>query len=311
MRRARPLSIVGVLQDGFFVWVVLGSLWGYFQPDFASRGRPFIAWMIGLIMLGMGLTLTRQDLARIPRSGRAVGIGVVAQFVCMPLVGWALAAGFGLPPELAIGVILVGAAPGGTASNVIAFLSKGDVALSVSMTVVSTLLCVVLTPMWVWLLGSTWIAVDFFQLLITIAKIVLGPVVLGVALRSLWTPRRWVLEGLLPLGSMLIIALVVGIIVANNREQLHASGPTLAVVVLHCTLGFVLGIAGTRKLVPSQRQRTTIGIEVGMQNSGMAVALAMAHFSPLAAVPGAIFSVWQNVFGVAFAAYRRRRPSAD
>jgi BASS family bile acid:Na+ symporter len=311
MERARRLSLAGVLQDGFFIWVLLGSLGGYFQPEVASQGRPLIAWMIGAIMLGMGLTLSRQDLARIPRSGRAVGIGVLAQFLVMPLVAWALATGFGLPPELAIGVILVGAAPGGTASNVIAFLAKGDVALSVSMTVVSTLLCVVLTPLWVWLLGSTWIAVDFQQLLVTIAKIVVGPVVMGVALRSVWTPRPWILGGLLPLGSMFIIALVVGIIVANNRAQLQASGPVLAVVVLHCTLGFVLGMAGTRKLVPSQRQRTTIGIEVGMQNSGMAVALALAHFGPLAAVPGAIFSVWQNVFGAAFAAYRRRRAYSD
>jgi BASS family bile acid:Na+ symporter len=311
MKRARPPSLAGILQDGFLLWVLLGSLWGYLQPVVAGRGRPFISWMIGAIMLGMGLTLTRQDLARIPRSGRAVGIGVLAQFLVMPLVGWALARGFDLPPELAIGVILVGAAPGGTASNVIAFLSRGDVALSVSMTVVSTLLCVVLTPFWVWLLGSAWIAVDFQQLLVTIAKIVVGPVVLGVALRSVWTPRPWILEGLLPLGSMFIIALVVGIIVASNRAQLQAAAPVFVVVVLHCTLGFVLGIGGTRKLVPSERQRTTIGIEVGMQNSGMAVALALAHFGPLAAVPGAIFSVWQNLFGAAFAAYRRRRAYRD
>jgi BASS family bile acid:Na+ symporter len=161
MTRGSLHTLFGFLQDGFFVWVLLGCLWGYWQPEFALRGSDYIPEMIGAIMLGMGLTLTRQELTRLPRSGRALGLGVVAQFLCMPLCGWALALAlalalaFGLSPELAIGVILVGAAPGGTASNVITFLSKGDVALSVGMTVVSTSLCIFVTPLWVWLLGST------------------------------------------------------------------------------------------------------------------------------------------------------------
>jgi BASS family bile acid:Na+ symporter len=267
--------------------------------------------MIGCIMLGMGLTLTREAVERLPRSGRALGLGVLAQFLCMPIVGWVLALVFRLPPELALGVILVGAAPGGTASNVIAFLARGDVALSVGMTVVSTLLCVVLTPAWVWLLGSTWISIDPLALLGSITKIVLGPVLLGMAVRRFWTPRKWILEGALPLTSMLIIAAVVGIIVANNHQQLHLSAMAMLVVVLHCSLGFVLGIRGTSRWVSSEKQRTTIGIEVGMQNSGLAVALAVTHFGPLAAVPGAIFSVWQNLFGAAYAAYRRRKPFQD
>jgi BASS family bile acid:Na+ symporter len=186
-------------------------------------------------------------------------------------------------------------------------LSKGDVALSVSMTLVSTLLCVVVTPLWVWLLGSTWISIDPVPLLLTISKIVLVPLIVGISVRAFWTPRPWILDGLLPLASMLIIAVVVGIIVAGSREQLQSSIGVFAVVVLHCSLGFALGIWGTRRMIPSARQRTTIGIEVGMQNSGLAIALAMAHFGAIAAVPGAIFSVWQNLFGAAFAAYHRRK----
>ena len=307
MTRGSLHTLFGFLQDGFFVWVLLGCLWGYWQPELALQGRDYIAEMIGAIMLGMGMTLTRQELARLPRSARALGLGVVAQFLCMPLCGWALALAFGLSPELAIGVILVGAAPGGTASNVITFLSKGDVALSVGMTVVSTSLCVFVTPLWVWLLGSTWITIEPGPLLLTISKIVLAPLIVGVAVRALWTPRAWILDGLLPLTSMLIIAVVVGIIVAGSREQLQGSLGVFAVVVLHCSLGFALGIWGTRRMISSARQRTTIGIEVGMQNSGLAIALAMAHFGVTAAVPGAIFSVWQNLFGAAFAAYHRRK----
>jgi BASS family bile acid:Na+ symporter len=305
--RSASWRLLGLAQDGFFLWVVLGALWGYWQPELVRVGKPFIAEMIGCIMLGMGLTLTREELARLPHSGRALGLGVLAQFVCMPIVGWMLALVSGLPPELGLGVILVGAAPGGTASNVITFLARGDVALSVGMTVVSTLLCIVLTPAWVWLLGSTWVPIDPLALLGSIAKIVLGPVLVGVVARWFWTPRRWILDGALPLLSMIIIAAVVGIIVASNRGQLQMSAVVLLVVVLHCSLGFALGILGTRRWVRSERQRTTIGIEVGMQNSGLAVALAVTHFGPLAAVPGALFSVWQNVFGAAFAAYSRRR----
>jgi BASS family bile acid:Na+ symporter len=144
-------------------------------------------------------------------------------------------------------------------------------------------------------------------LLLTISKIVLAPLMVGIAARALWTPKPWILEGLLPLISMLIIAVVVGIIVAGSREQLQGSTGVFAVVVLHCSLGFALGTWGTRRMISAARQRTTIAIEVGMQNSGLAIALAMAHFGVVAAVPGAIFSVWQNLFGAAFAAYHRRK----
>lgn len=311
MKRARTFRFWGLLQDGFFLWVFAGSLWGYTFPEVASQGTAYIAKMIGLIMLGMGLTLTREDLARLPKAGRALFLGVFLQFLCMPLFGFMLAIAWDLPAELALGTLLVGAAPGGTASNVIAFLSKADVALSVSMTVLSTLLCVLLTPLWVYLLGSIWIDIDPLSLLQTIATIVLGPVLLGILIRSVWTPPRFVLEGVLPFLSMLIIAVVIGIIVGKNRAELVASPTVYAVVITHCALGFTLGILGTRPWIHSEKARTTIGIEVGMQNSGLAVALAIAHFSPLAAVPGAVFSVWQNLFGAAFAAIRRRKAYRD
>lgn len=181
-------------------------------------------------------------------------------------------------------------------------------ALSVGMTTASTLLSPLLTPLWVWLLGSAWVPVDPVPLLWTVTKIVLIPVILGALIRRFWTPGPWILEGILPLFSIAVIAWIVGVIVALNHERIGSAGVVLIAVIAHNAIGLLLGYAGAMQATRYESRRRTLSIEVGMQNSGLAVALSVAHFGPVAALPGALFSVWHNVTGALLAAIWRRRP---
>ncbi len=298
---------VKYIQDGFVVWVLLGAAWGWFAPDMAASGKTWIPEALAAVMLGMGLTLTHHDVLNLRHSGRMLMVGVALQYLVMPLGAWVIAMALGLPKLLAVGVILVGACPGGTASNVVAFLARGDVALSVGMTTVSTLLSPILTPVWIWVLASTWISIDPLALLWTVTKIVLLPVVLGIVIRRVWSPSAWFFEGVLPIVSMVIIAWIVGVIVGLNHDHLNVAGVVVLAVIAHNALGLGIGYWGSRFKNATSHQRRTVAIEVGMQNSGLAVALAIAHFGPMAAVPGAIFSIWHNVTGPLLASVWRRR----
>ncbi len=299
---------LGLVQGGFVLWVMLGALWGYTFPATAAHGREWIPEMLALVMLGMGLTLTKRDISALRGAGRPLLVGICLQFLVMPLCAWLLARLFGLSDALAVGLVLVGAAPGGTASNVVTFLARGDVSLSVAMTTASTLLAPVMTPLWTWLLASAWLPVDPLALLWSVTRIVLIPVILGVAIRTVWSPGRFFLEGLLPLVSMLVIAWIVGVITALNLPQLHHPAmPALAAIVLLNAAGLTLGYLGARHAGQSRIRCRTVSIEVGMQNSGLAVALAMAHFSPLSALPGALFSLWHNLTGPVLASIWRRK----
>ncbi|MFQ5990023.1 MAG: bile acid:sodium symporter family protein [Candidatus Methylomirabilales bacterium] len=310
-REALP-SWLKLIQDGFLIWVLLGAWWGYVAPEMAAPGKTWIPEALAVIMLGMGLTLTREDLNNLRYAGKPLIIGVVLQYFVMPLGGWLVAVALGLPKLLALGVILVGACPGGTASNVVAFLARGDVALSVAMTTASTLLSPVMTPLWVWLLGSAWVPIDPVPLLWTVTQIVLIPVILGALIRRFWTPGPWILEGILPLFSIAVIAWIVGVIVALEHDRIGSAGVVLIAVIAHNAMGLILGYLGARQANISVSRRRTVSIEVGMQNSGLAVALAVAHFGPVAAIPGAIFSVWHNVTGPLLAAiWRRRQPGVE
>jgi len=299
---------VGLAQRGFVLWVVLGALWGYAFPGTAALGKAWIPEILALVMLGMGLTLTGKDMRALRSAGPPLLTGVCLQFLIMPLCAWLLAHLFALPDALAIGLILVGAAPGGTASNVVTYLARGDVALSIAMTTASTLLAPVMTPLWVWLLASAWLPVDPLALLWSVVRIVLIPVIFGIGLRTLWRPGSYVLDGVLPLGSMLVIAWIVGVIIALNRSYLDDMAMSLLVAVaLLNTCGLLLGYLGARHTGQPRIRCRTVSIEVGMQNSGLAVALAVAHLSPLAALPGALFSLWHNLTGPALAAIWRHR----
>jgi len=256
--------------------------------------------MLGVIMFGMGLTLSPQDFRIVLRRPRDILVGCVAQFTVMPLLALGLTWAFSLPKELALGVILVGCCPGGTASNVITYLAQGDLALSVGMTATSTLLAPVLTPLLVWLMAGTMVDVDTMGMLLSIVYVVIAPIAVGLLCQRFLpgTTRRVV--PYLPAFSSVAIAVAVGIIVSHNADRLLAGGMVaVAVVVLHNLCGLSLGYLIGLVLGLSEPKKRAVSIEVGMQNSGLASSLATLHFAayPLATIPGAIFSVWHNVSG--------------
>src|SRR5699024_6313321 len=256
---------------------------------------------------GMGLTLTVPDFALVARRPLPVLIGGVAQFVIMPLIGLGVSVALQLPAELAAGVILVGCAPGGTSSNVITYLSRADTALSVTMTSISTLLAPLLTPVLTLMLAGQYMHVDAADMALTIVKIVLLPVIGGLVVRVLLSRLVNRILPVLPWISVIAISLVVAAGVANSAEQLVAAGLLgLLAGVLHNGLGYLLGYGAARLLRRPVRSARTLSIEVGMQNSGLAAGLATQYFSPVAALPGAVFSIWHNLSGAMLAAAYRR-----
>ncbi|TWF74647.1 BASS family bile acid:Na+ symporter [Pseudonocardia hierapolitana] len=269
-----------------------------------------VPWLLALIMLGMGLTLRPVDFAYVARRPVAFVLGVVAQFVIMPGLGWLLATTLPLSPELAVGVILVACAPGGTASNVMVFLAKGDTALSVAMTSASTLLAPIVTPLLVLALAGRFLPVQPGALFVSILQIVLVPVLLGFLLRRFAGRQVEKVVPALPLISVVGITAVVMAVVAGSAAALLASGLVILVaVVLHNVLGLGLGYLAARLCGLDETARRAISIEVGMQNSGLSASLATTHFNPVAALPAAVFSVWHNVSGSILAGYWARRPT--
>ena len=265
-------------------------------------------WALGIIMFGMGLTLTPPDFALVVKRPLPVLIGVVAQFVIMPALAWALARAFRLDPALAAGVILVGCAPGGTSSNVISYLAKGDVALSVTMTSISTLLAPLMTPLLTSWLAGQYMPVDAGAMTMSIVKMVLVPVVGGLVVRILFARAVERVLPAMPWVSVLGICYVVLAVVSKSAEKILSAGLLiLLVVACHNVLGYLLGYGAGRILGRDARVCRTISIEVGMQNSGLAATLAGTYFSPEAALPGAVFSTWHNLSGAVLAAVYRRR----
>ena len=281
------------------VWlVVLVGAAGAVFPASLSWIAPQVPLLLGIVMFGMGMTIEFKDFRHLVRHPWDVGIGVLAQFTIMPLVAYLLTQAFSLPPDLAVGVILVGTCPGGTASNVITYLAKGDVALSVTMTMATTLLAPFVTPFLTLLLAGEEIAVNAPAMMLSIAEMVLLPVLLGAALNHFFRRRVAYALTVLPLISALLVALLVGVVVSMSAPHLAEVGTLVALaVVLHNGFGLALGYALARLLGLSAAKRRAIGIEVGMQNSGMAASLALLYFNPAAAIPAALFSVWHNISG--------------
>ena len=281
------------------VWlVVLVGAAGAVFPASLSWIAPQVPLLLGIVMFGMGMTIELKDFRHLVHHPWDVGIGVLAQFTIMPLVAYLLTQAFSLPPDLAVGVILVGTCPGGTASNVITYLAKGDVALSVTMTMATTLLAPFVTPFLTLLLAGEEIAVNAPAMMLSIAEMVLLPVLLGAALNHFFRRRVAYALTVLPLISALLVALLVGVVVSMSAPHLAEVGTLVALaVVLHNGFGLALGYALARLLGLSAPKRRAIGIEVGMQNSGMAASLALLYFNPAAAIPAALFSVWHNISG--------------
>ena len=256
--------------------------------------------LLGVIMFGMGLTLSPHDFHIVLSRPKDILIGCLAQFTVMPLLAWGLAWVFALPKELALGVMLVGCCPGGTASNVITYLAKGDLALSVGMTAASTLLAPILTPLLVWLLAGTMVDVDTLGMLQSIVYVVIAPIIVGLLCQSFLPKLTKSVVPYLPAFSSIVIAYVVGIVVSHNADRLLVGGLIVVLVVMmHNLLGLSTGFLIGKLLHIAKPKCVALSIEVGMQNSGLASSLAVLHFAayPLASVPGAIFSVWHNISG--------------
>lgn len=291
------------------VIIIAFSALALWQPWIFSWVAPHISAMLGIIMLGMGMTLHWQDFSHVLRHPRDLGLGLLVQFGCMPLLAFALCHVFALPPELAMGMILVGTAPGGTASNVLTFIARGDVAFSVAMTAAAPLVSLLLPPPLTWLLGGVWVPVDMGGLFWSIVKIVLVPVLLGLLLHHFQRGLVDRLMPFLPLASALVITLVIAGIIAVNAQNILSAGPAIfAAVIAHNLLGLAVGWFAACRLRFAPPRRRALAIEIGTQNSGLATALALAHFTPAAAIAGALFSVWQNISGALLSNFWATRP---
>lgn len=294
------------VQKTFALWVVLFAGIAMCVPEVFIWLKSYITWMLGIIMFGMGMTMTLADFKGVLQSPKAVCIGVIAQFVLMPSLAYLLCQLFQLPAEIAVGVILVGCCPGGTASNVITYMAKGNIALSVACTSVATLLAPILTPSIFYLLASQWLKIDATSMFVSILQVVLFPIILGLITRALFKQKVEQYIQVLPLVSVLAIVAIVAAIIAGSQAAILQSGALiLAVVILHNGLGYLLGFWASRCFKLAYADCKAVSIEVGMQNSGLGVALAAVHFaaSPITAVPSAIFSLWHNVSGPALATY--------
>lgn len=304
----RYLSFINSVVTNYFTfWIIVLSVIAYVVPSLFASLTYLIVPVLGIIMFGMGMTLTAGDFRRILKRPGDVAVGVGAQYLVMPFVGFVLAEIFGLGPVLATGVVLVGSCPGGTASNVITYLGKGDVALSVTMTSVSTLISPLMIPLLMYIYAGQWINVPVFDLFVSTVQIIILPVVLGVGIRMLLGDKIGYALPVLPSVSAVSIIFIVAVIVAANARSIAEVGLSIgAVVILHNTLGLTIGYLAARASGMDVAKARAVSIEVGMQNSGLAVALANLHFGAPAALPGAVFSVWHNISGSALAWWWRR-----
>jgi len=292
----------------FPLWALAFAVIAFLWPALFNQQKAFIVPLLMIVMFCMGMTLHVSDFARVLRQPRVITAGVLTQYCLMPLFAFGLSILLQLPDALMAGMILVGATSGGTASNVICYLAKGDVALSVSLTLTSTLLAVIATPFLTWLYVGQSIPVDAQAMMLGIGKMVIVPLSLGVLLNTLLQSLVRRLLPYLPLASIIAIAWIIAIIVALNHSSLYQLGFVLAfAVIIHNILGLLSGYYIARYLGYDETIARTLAIEVGMQNSGLSVALALKYFTPLAALPGAVFSIWHNLSGALLASLWQKK----
>ncbi|MCZ7637877.1 MAG: bile acid:sodium symporter family protein [Verrucomicrobia bacterium] len=309
-RQLDPLVFLRLLTNAFPLWVLAGGALALWHPPwFTWFTGDWITWGLAVIMLGMGITLRVEDFRAVARAPRVVGLGFGAQYLIMPSLGWSIAHALDLPTPYAVGLILVSCCPGGTASNVVTFLAGGRLALSVLMTMASTLAAVIMTPLLTKGLAGTLVPVPATGLLLSTVKVVLAPVLLGLALHHL-APRavRWILPAA-PLVSVITIALICASIIGSSANALRSSGGRLlwAVVLLHSG-GFGLGYLAAHLGRQDPTVCRTVSIEVGMQNSGLGAVLARTHFAdPLTALPCALSATVHSVIGSLLAGWWRWR----
>lgn len=302
---------MGVLQkigkfagNTFAIWVLVAAGLAIWIPEYFTWIGSYITILLGIVMFGMGMTLKLDDFKLILQHPKGVIIGIVSQFVIMPLLAFTLAKVFNLPPEIAVGVILVGCCPGGTSSNVMTFLAKGNTALSVTITSCTTLLAPFVTPALIYLLASEWLPVSFMAMFMSVIKVVLIPIILGILAQFLFRPLVERSVDILPTVSVVAIVMIVAAVVSGSRDKILETGLIIfAIVILHNGLGYLLGFLVAKLFKLKYDDQKAVSIEVGMQNSGLGAQLAMAHFDPVSAVPSAIFSFWHNISGPILATY--------
>lgn len=288
----------------FPLWAVLLSAVAYAYPEYFAPHQGLIVPILSLIMLGMGVTLSVNSFLAVLKKPSVVLLGTLMQYTVMPFAAWIVCTVLKLPPDLAIGVIVLGCCPGGTASNLISYLAKADVALSIVLTSVSTLLAFLATPFLTWIFIGQTVEVDVTGMLVSVVNMVIVPVVLGLAINYFFEKRISMVREVFPAISAAAIVIIVAIIIGTNSANLEQSGPlVLLAVILHNGLGLAGGYWISKALKLSEIDARTIAIEVGMQNSGLSVALAIKHFTAAAALPGAIFSIWHNLSGALLAGH--------
>lgn len=305
-------------QFRFTLWIFAGVSLAMVNPEpFIAVGDfrldRLIVPLIQVIMFGMGTALSVRDFAGVLRMPKAVLVGSGCQFLIMPLLGAGLAMAFRFPPEVAAGVVLIGSAPGGVASNVMAYIAGANLPLSVSLTIVSTLLSPLMTPLMMKLLAGQYVAIDFLEMMLGITRMVILPVALGLIVNRLIRGRAEWLHRLMPLLSMAGIAVIITIITAAGRDALLEIGATLVLAaIIHNGLGYLLGYWGARAAGMDERTSRTISIEVGMQNGGLAsgIAMQMGKVATVGLAP-AIFGPWMNISGSVLANWWRNRPAAE
>lgn len=294
------------------VWLLAFAALAFVRPDSLSWfSGQWITWALTTVMLGMGFTLTVDDFRRLLKMPGCVALGFAAQYTIMPLAGWAVAKAMNLEPGFAIGLILVASCPGGTASNMITYLARANVALSVILTLASTLLAFIMTPLWCKTLAGTYVAVDAWGLCLSTLQAVVVPVIIGVLCNWRFPQTVAKVATLGPVVSVIAICFITGGIVAQSADSMAANAGklTLAVALLHL-IGFALGHGISKVFGYSEDVARTVSIEVGMQNGGMAAMLAKKHFTtePLSAVPAVFSALMQNLIGSLLAAWWRSRP---
>ncbi|RIY31536.1 sodium transporter [Psittacicella melopsittaci] len=302
------------LNKTFSLWIVFFATVAYLWPQYFTFFLPYMTYGLGLIMFGMGMTLTFKDFALVLTQPKAVIVGCCAQFTIMPLSAYFLAVGFNLPPELAAGLILLGACPGGTVSNIMTYVARGNVALSVTMTSICTLVAPVVTPTIFFLLASQWLEISPWGMFRSVVEVILFPIVLGIVIRLFFKRQvNYIVQGL-PVVSFACIAAILTGIIAINSDNISRTGVLVFfLVVVQNAVGFALGFVVSRVLRLDLYDSKAISIEVGMQNSALGVALANAHLTPIAAIPSAVAALWHNVAAPMLASYfaRLKDPRAD
>ncbi len=290
----------------FPLWAIIFSIVAYFYNEFFSGFKSAIVPLLTVVMFGMGMTLKWDNFRKIFKAPVVILLGLGLQYLIMPGAAYLISVIFNLSPVMMAGVVLVGCSPGGTASNVITYLGNGNVALSITLTLTSTVLAVALTPLFSYIILNHVVPVPAAEMFIDILQIVLIPVLAGTAINSFFNKKIEKIRNVFPLLSTLAIVVIIGIIVALNKSKIEEMNVIIvAAVMLHNTMGLIFGYFIPKILKYDKRTCRTICFEVGMQNSGLSVALAVKFFTAAAALPGAIFSIWHNLSGSVLAAWWR------